>query len=338
MQHVDVLVQADLEDVIRRAELEFGQEPAGEFLGLVAEAALVHAGNAAQDGVEVAHGEAHRAGKVIGEQQELGDQGRLDFGAIQGLVGVPRAARAEYGGPAEGVGLAGDGGDAPRRERVVAHVQDARGLVRALQVAAALDEEPALVADDGGVGQALEQQRTVADGLEKIGRAFAPQLGRAGRVEEEVEAVEFLPQLGGDLVAHHAGVLAGLADRGDDGVAVGGAEDHELGHILPGGAGVEFPEQLLVAGALDDGHPVGVQRGFVEVAEIEQELEVDVHQARDAFGALDVAAHPVEGIGDTAQHGGKITKAKRQTPNKDQNSSGPGRDFAGRLGLGSFGV
>ena len=296
-------MQADIEDVLRRAELELGQEPAGQFLGLVAEATLMDPGDAAQDRVEVAHGEAHGAGEVVGKQQELGDQRGLDFGAIQGLVGVPGTAGTEHGGPAKGVGLTGGGGRAVRGEGVVAHVEDARGLVGALEVAAALDEEPALVADDGGIGQALEEQRAVADGLEEVRRTLAPQFGGARRVEKEIEAVDLLPQLGGDLVAHHAGVLAALADRGDDGVAVGRIEHHELGHVLAGGAGIELAELLLVAGALDDGYPVGVQRGVVEVAEIEEELEVDVHEARDAFGALDVAAHPVEGIGDTGKHG-----------------------------------
>jgi len=38
----------------------------------------------------------------------------------------------------------------------------------------------------------------------------------------------------------------------------------------------------------------------VEGAEVEEELEVHVHDARDVLGTLDVTSHPVEAVGDAA--------------------------------------
>jgi hypothetical protein len=36
------------------------------------------------------------------------------------------------------------------------------------------------------------------------------------------------------------------------------------------------------------------QAFVVEAAEIEEELEIDVKDTRDVFGALDVTGHPIE--------------------------------------------
>ena len=39
---------------------------------------------------------------------------------------------------------------------------------------------------------------------------------------------------------------------------------------------------------------------LVQVAQVEQQLQVHVHDARDVLGALDVARHPVKRVGDAA--------------------------------------
>ena len=59
-------------------------------------------------------------------------------------------------------------------------------------------------------------------------------------------------------------------------------------------------KKFLIARTLDDGNPMRVESAVIKIAEIEQELEVHVHQTRDAFSALNVATHPVEIIGNTA--------------------------------------
>ena len=69
---------------------------------------------------------------------------------------------------------------------------------------------------------------------------------------------------------------------------------------LRGGFFVQREKLLLVAGGLHDGQPVLGQALLVEVAQVQQQLQVHVHDARDVFGALDVTGHPVERVGDAA--------------------------------------
>jgi hypothetical protein len=60
----------------------------------------------------------------------------------------------------------------------------------------------------------------------------------------------------------------------------------------------------------------------IEIAEVEKQLEVDVKNARDVFGALDVAGHPVERVGDAGEH--EVKKANVQRSTLDvQRSNGP---------------
>ena len=44
------------------------------------------------------------------------------------------------------------------------------------------------------------------------------------------------------------------------------------------------------------------EKGQQSIAKIEQELEIHIHDARDVFGPLDIAGHPVEGVGDAGKH------------------------------------
>jgi len=41
----------------------------------------------------------------------------------------------------------------------------------------------------------------------------------------------------------------------------------------------------------------------IEITQIQQQLKVDIDNARDILGAFDVARHPVKTVGNAAQHG-----------------------------------
>ena len=69
---------------------------------------------------------------------------------------------------------------------------------------------------------------------------------------------------------------------------------------MRGGLFVEREELRFIARRLHDGQPVRGEAVLVEIAEVEEELQVHVHDARNVFGALDVAGHPVERVGDAA--------------------------------------
>jgi hypothetical protein len=55
-----------------------------------------------------------------------------------------------------------------------------------------------------------------------------------------------------------------------------------------------FLKEFLLAGAEDNGVPVFFAVGLVEALEVEEQLEIDLKQPGDVFGALDVAAHPIK--------------------------------------------
>ena len=68
--------------------------------------------------------------------------------------------------------------------------------------------------------------------------------------------------------------------------------------LLLGGLAVALRELLGVAGGGDERLPLlGGADG-----QVEHQVEIHVDEARDVLGALDVAAHPVDRIGDAAQH------------------------------------
>ena len=166
---VDVVVQAAGEDFLGGAELQFGEQAAAEAFGVVAETALGDTGDATERGIQLLDTKPHRAREISGVQEEADDEPGFDLAAIEGFVTVPSAAGTEHGGPAEGVGLRGD---VARRERGVLHVEQARGFVGAFDVAAGLREVPALVADDGGVIESLQEERAGSDFLEELERAL----------------------------------------------------------------------------------------------------------------------------------------------------------------------
>ena len=59
-----------------------------------------------------------------------------------------------------------------------------------------------------------------------------------------------------------------------------------------------FFELIVVAGGGNERRPLLVSAG----GRIKHELQVDIDETGDVLGALDVAAHPVNGIGDAAEH------------------------------------
>ncbi len=105
---VHVLVHADGLDVLQRAVVEFGDEPAGELFGLVGEVLVLAAGDAAQRLVERPGAEADRAREKFVEDEKLDHLVRLDLRDVKFAVGVVRAAGAQDGAPlqrAAGVGI-----------------------------------------------------------------------------------------------------------------------------------------------------------------------------------------------------------------------------------------
>src|SRR6516165_4322619 len=103
-------------------------------------------------------------------------------------------------------------------------VEDAEGLVCALEVFAELDELPAFVMRHRGVTDALQSKRPADDSFVEFVRRFA-RLAAKGRVAQEpVEFVQFLPGPRIDGAADAAGVVPRPADAGHDAVGIGQIE------------------------------------------------------------------------------------------------------------------
>jgi hypothetical protein len=196
---------------------------------------------------------------------------------------------------------------------VVLHVEDAGGLVGPFEVFAELDEFPALAPRIGRGGETLEEMGGSLDVVEKIARAGGPDFRGGALLHVEVELVDRLPHLEGNLVADHPGVLARRKDARENRIRVAPVEREEVRHAAAISFAVAFFEPLLVARRGEDRAPMLLDRAIVEALEIEQELEIDVEQPREVFGPLDVAAHPVERVRDPREHHGRLRAEERRS-------------------------
>src|SRR5690606_37083736 len=111
-------------------------------------------------------------------------------------------AAPQDGGPFE-AGLARGLGRALHEVELL--VEETRGLVRPFQELAELDEVPAVRMRHGRVGDAVEQAGELADALEEVVAVVLEGPHRLRAEAPEVDAVELLPHLGGDLLAHGPG-------------------------------------------------------------------------------------------------------------------------------------
>ena len=65
---------------------------------------------------------------------------------------------------------------------------------------------------------------------------------------------------------------------------------------------MQFEKLLFIAGGLHDGKPVGGKFPVVQSAQVEEELQVHVHEPRYIFGAFNVTRHPVKRVCDAGKH------------------------------------
>ncbi len=138
----------------------------------------------------------------------------------------------------------------------------------------------------------VEQVAGHPDRREQILRV-GPVFGVRG-IHHQVELVELLPHLRRDDLAHGAGVLARGAQTGPDRVGALVIEGEELDDVALGGGPVPFREFRRVAGGVHQRLPLLCGAD----GQVEHEIQVHLDEPRDVLRALDVAAHPVDRIGD----------------------------------------
>src|SRR6185369_1585092 len=129
------------------------------------------------------HAKAQRTRKAVAQQEKLRDEPRMHVRAVKCLVSVPCAARTQYRRPFEDVGLADDFRRAAFGQVPVAHIQDARGFVRAFEKLSGLHEPPAFVVNHLGVDDADEMERAGFDFLEEFAWTAIPDFPRLWRAD-----------------------------------------------------------------------------------------------------------------------------------------------------------
>ena len=186
----------------------------------------------------------------------------------------------------------------------VVRLQQQRDGGGAFDVAAYLDELPAFAVAHGGVADALKLVNPLHDLLQEFG-------GLIGAVDSrlrvhvrpdlrprdlQIKAVQPVPLLGGDLLADVAGVFPRGDDAGEDRPFQPGIEREPLGEFV----GIVGPLYFLGAAQLhQQALPAAVRTGR---ALVQHQAQIHVKQARGVLRALDVAAHPVQAVGNAAQH------------------------------------
>ena len=127
--------------------------------------------------------------------------------------------------------------------------------------------------------------------MEEFGAAEFGAVGVDLTVDFVEEAIEALPLLGADFFADLTSVFAGEDDAGSDRRGLFVVEAEGVDEFVD----VAFP---LAAFRLADGGEDSLPSAFGGRARfIEHEAHVDVEQAHGVFGALEVAAHPIETVG-----------------------------------------
>ena len=260
----------------------------------------------------VAHAEQQRARHRRMQHEQLGDAlGRDGGSAIDLAIDLEGRHRTQQRAPLVEVG---DGVFAAARfHDVELGVEDARGVVGALQLRAEADEVVALVLQQRAEDGTAKQRGAHLHPVEEFRRAVVHALLVALRAQVEPGGIEGFPHLGGDRAAHGMRVLARGAQAGEQRRWVVGVGDEEVQHRVGAHRIVAGEVRLLQAVERDQRLPVAVG-GFGRLHQ--RQAPGDVEQAGEVFGALDQARHPEQVVGGTAQHGrvsaGRRKRARRR--------------------------
>ena len=134
--------------------------------GVVAVAQRIARFDLAEQPADLAHAMMDRAWKGLIEQQKARHARRGRAGRMQAPIGVVASRRAQQRVPLADIGRRADIGGAGQQQ-VIFDVEQPRRLVGALDIAAELIEVPALVAEEGALGDAGMGLAGLLDGAEE---------------------------------------------------------------------------------------------------------------------------------------------------------------------------
>ena len=199
---------------------------------------------------------------------------------------VERAAAGEQGNPVEIVGL---------RVRAEVGVEEQRHRTRPLRVLPQLHESPALAVGHRGLADAGKRVGAFAHPGHQPHHRLVVCHRRAQGAGLVVEPIELLPHLGADLFPDLRGVFPRRTE----------ARHHRRPECHVRGEAADGTLRIGVGGV--ELQPHRGQRAIPAL--IGRDLDPAQHQAvgrvdhpRDIVGALEVAAHPIEAVGDSGKH------------------------------------
>ncbi len=245
----------------------------------------------------VARGETPRDLAV--EDEQVGDQPRLDRIAIDPAIRSQRRDGAQDRRPLEIVEAAADL-LAARQQQVIFDVEQPRGVVGAFDRAAEHDEPIGIAPQHRPVRRAVERQHRRLDRFEHRRELVAIVEPGAIALDVEPRAVDRLPPLERQRGADGARVRPRRFEAAADRRRIGRIDGQEL-------ADAELVDRATVR-LIGIGHPRRFERRFPRIGHAairrrqRRQPERRLDQPRQEIGALDVAADPIEVAGGAREH------------------------------------
>src|SRR6266852_1026590 len=133
-------------------------------------------------------------------------------------------------------------------------------------------------------------------GSEKIMWPRVPDVLDARALYLQEYAIELLPHLRANLLAHLAQIFSGSGKASDDGSSIFRIEGHRLGDFesiicASNSFGRMHAEQQPVPAPFGGGWRL-----------VEHQVQADINQTRGVLGPLKITTHPVKTIGDSRKH------------------------------------
>ena len=144
--------------------------------------------------------------KIAVEQQELHQAAGGEIGGVYLAVGLERGTAAQQPDHFE-IHMALTLPTCLLKKILLIDLEQCRGSISALQIAAKADKLPALAVDHSGVRSAFEKIDAIDNRGQRVAGTGAELRLRVRRMDLMEEPVQALPLLGGDLFAHLARVF-----------------------------------------------------------------------------------------------------------------------------------
>ena len=147
------------------------------------------------------------------------------------------------------------------------------------------------------------------DGIAKVVRLLDWRICLGCILNQQIKAVQVLPNGRGQDFANGSGRFPSVADARQNRVRIFSIKQQELQHVLTSRSRVAILKILVIARRVNQRRPLLSQRHTAT----KRQIVIDVHKPRDAFGSLNVAAHPINGFSDSTKHDSPPSLRRRWT-------------------------